>query len=121
METLKTAILELVTKRDHVSFGELINEFGSGGQAIYDPSYENIILGVGINDETANALLELMHEKKVFLHPAHPMVYMCDGGMPSMPWVKSMRHYKKPHWLPTVIRTVPYKPAKSKAKVQTVK
>ena len=36
--------------------------------------------------------------------PTSPFTYMHDGRALTLPLVKQIRQYKKPHWLPVVLR-----------------
>ncbi len=44
------------------------------------------------------------------------LTYMIDGGIPSMPLVKRVQAYAKPHWCPCVFCSYPLPPEKPKSK-----
>jgi hypothetical protein len=108
---LKERIREYVEQTDYVSFAELDNHFGiSGGDHTLE-TVPNLFLWIGMTAEAANAINELLAEHAVYCHPSSLLVYLIDGRRPDMPIPKRMpgaSGFKKPHWAPVTLRTVPF-------------
>lgn len=111
-QTLKTAVLEYIRKKDEVSYAELqwlFNRLGfdyRGEFEIYSPVNENVIFWCGWNREAIEILNELKAENLIEQEPAQMMIYLIDGAALRLPVVKKAVNYKTPHWLPLVFRPV---------------
>lgn len=107
---MKNEILELVRSRDHVSFAELnrlIPGFSGGETSLLLTGKENIVVWANMTDDGYNAVSELLTGKLVHLSPASFLVYLADGICLTLPIVKQVRNYKRPHWAPCVLRPGP--------------
>jgi hypothetical protein len=92
-------------ERDYVSFAELrrINGF-TGDNCLYMNKIRNVVLWTEMSDEASECIVRLLEDGFCHLHPATPLVYLADGARLSMPTVKSLRHYQKPHWFPVTFK-----------------
>lgn len=110
IKKLQQEIYEFVKQRRYVSFAEIQNKYGKGKFSIVLPK-KNIFLWVQLPKEVVDAILNLIEEKKLFLHPSCLLVYFCDGKVLTLPIAKRIpkNGYKNPHWLPTVLDIIPYK------------
>ena len=68
----------------------------------------NIVLWSGLSIELVDAIQSLLDSEQVFLHPVSVLVYMADGAALRLPLAQRVPPggYRKPHWLPTCLRTV---------------
>lgn len=105
---LEFEIENFVQLRDHVSFAELFNLLGDrmkGELTLTSPANENIVFWMNVSQDFSDALNHLTEGKKtVRLEPASPLVYMLDGRFPELPLVRAIRIYRRPHWLPVILR-----------------
>lgn len=107
---LREAILEHVRDRDHVSFAELLREFGSrfnlkGSMALAPESYPTILYWAGMSAEFCEAVSDLTSERGPLVkEPCPLLVYLIDGMTLNLPLVKQPIAYKSDHWLPVVLR-----------------
>lgn len=74
----------------------------------WDIDYENIIVWDFNNEAMAEvwrAIFKCLEadNKSMELQVSQPLVYLVDGKVLTLPLAKSLRHYKKPHWLPVVL------------------
>jgi hypothetical protein len=114
MGDIEGAILQFVEHRDWVSFPELQNHFSSFMET--NGNYElslgndwNLVIWSGISQELGDTVLKLIREKRLFYHPADTLTYFIDGGILKLPLATRPPKggYKKPHWVPVCLRTVP--------------
>jgi len=92
--------------RGGVSFAELskIDGFNGDREISFDSAkFSNIIVWSGVSEEAVSSLRKLVDNKSYHFHPTSSLTYMADGAMLNIPIAKSVRHYKTPHWIPTVI------------------
>lgn len=128
---MKGQILEIIKKRDHVTYAELSEyidgfryEPGEDGRirVLEHPKFRNFIFWVNVSEEGSAAMNELLEDGKIHWVSTTPLTYMIDGSMLHMPLVKGERAYKKPHWLPVCFRLGPCqnkaKREKRKAKIE---
>lgn len=76
-----------------------------GSLALVNEDYPNIVYWTHWNQlaiDTYNYTMKKLGNK-VDRDPCSEFVYLIDGCVLEMPLVKSVRQYKKPHWLPVVI------------------
>jgi hypothetical protein len=68
----------------------------------------NVILWMGVSEDLADLILELVNEGVLFLWPAHPVTYLIDGKGLTLPIAQRppKEGYKKPRWLPTCLRVI---------------
>ena len=66
-------------------------------------TFSNIVLWSGLSDEGIAVLQDVL-EMGCEYAPTPPLVYLVDGSMLNLPLAKSARKYKKPHWLPVLIK-----------------
>lgn len=109
---LEQRIVDLVASKETVSWVEIVQHLGEKASGDFELSWEgksfsNIVLWSGISKEVSDAVLNMMNEKRIHPHVAATLVYLCDGAMMKLPIAKSIRHYKKPHWLPVVYCSYP--------------
>lgn len=106
---MKNKILEYIEKmKSGVSMAELHNhiEGFKGEYELYSPKTKNVVLWSGISKKAADAISELLREKKITMTSTTPLVYYVDGNALDLPILKSDRIPKKPHWLPVVFAYV---------------
>jgi len=107
--TMAEKILALVTERGNVSFAELNREIEgfTGGQVSLmaeGPKHSNIVMWANMTEEGAAAIEALRAAGAIVAKSAStPLVYAIDGVMLALPIAKARRHYKRPHWAPTVL------------------
>jgi hypothetical protein len=104
-EAIKLVILKYLEEhKGQVTFVELSRVLPEKGEiAIKHPSGENIVIWCEITEAYAEALHELMTSKKIRLDSCSVLPYWADGKILSFPLAKTLRKYKKPHWLPMFI------------------
>ena len=114
---MKTTILDLVQRRDHVSFSELaamVPGF-SGEFSLSIPDYPTIVLWPWLSEAGATALTELLRDHQIHMHVADVMAYMADrGSIPALPLATGAKRYRSPRWLPVTFSTRPAAPAKTR-------
>ncbi len=112
MTDIKIEVLNYIKKNDGTSYVELERLFDSlnfnwrGEYEIYSNQCENVVFWNGWNEAAMNLINELLHDKLIFKEPAQPLIYLIDGKSLTLPLVKSIIQYKKPHWLPVVFTTI---------------
>ena len=107
MNDMEATILEYVRRKGGgVSFAELQDIEGFKGEmAMCLDAYPSIVLWPFVLEAGAVALRSLL-DTHLDWRGCSPLVYFIDGSVPcskpyqQMPIAKSMRHYKKDHWLP---------------------
>ena len=117
---VRDAILVYVDDRDWVSFAELPRALAEalgvdkavfkGNLAIELPT-PNLFVWANMSPLLCDAIQQLLREKKVFLHSSCRWTYLIDGECPTWPIAKRCPKsgFKKPHWVPACLRTVPIK------------
>ncbi len=102
---IKQAILDYVKRLDHVSFNELSRDV-AGVKGELDMALEkyNIILWQGLSAAAVDAILELQKEGALHLKPTFPLTYMVEGTYLTLPVATKKAVYKKPRWLPVVLK-----------------
>jgi hypothetical protein len=113
-ERIKSVVLDLVAKRDHVSFAEFdrfLIEAGIAPKGDLELTYDdgNLVLWQRMSQDYVDAIGELIAEKALYVHPATFWTYLADGTLPGLPIAKRIPRggYKNPHWLPVCFRLVP--------------
>lgn len=117
LPTLKERVTEYVQNRDYVSFVELKQFITSdpegfpveGPMAMHVPERPNSIIWVNMSEEFTELMAEMLAAHQIYIHGASWMIYLIDGGMPTMPIAKrpnKAKDYTKEHWLPVCFRTV---------------
>jgi hypothetical protein len=108
---MKAEILELIRRKQAVSFVELAREipgfsdpFG-GGLDMAVSAWGNVILWTDLTAEAIQAMQELEAEGKIDAHLCGPFPYWIDGATLNLPLAKPKRSYKKPRWLPVTWST----------------
>lgn len=113
-EEIRDVILAFAKQRQTgISFVELVEAVGEedakGDLEWYleDKNFSNCLLWAGISQRFIDGMR--MARPHLEIHPAHILVYFCDGRVPRLPIAKSAKHYKTPHWIPAVFswREVP--------------
>lgn len=74
----------------------------------WNSEHKNIVVWVFSNEEMAEVWTTIIdclraENKGIELRAAQPIVYLVDGKTLTFPLAKSLRNYKKPHWLPVVL------------------
>lgn len=117
-------IVEFIGQQDHVSFAELGRcvEGWQGIVALHANADDNVVLWAGMSDEAASLVLDLIQSQQIHFHPCSHWVYLADGEVLRLPFVKKIPAggYKKPHWLPVVLRLVSLDDTIAKRKVVAV-
>jgi hypothetical protein len=112
---IRTLILDLLAKRDYLSFAEIDRSLIEGGMpqkgnvsATHgrDP---NLVYWCNMSQDYLDAIAELVTEKALFLHSATEWTYFADGVMLDLPLAKRIpaNGYKNEHWQPVCLRLVP--------------
>lgn len=108
---LARQILELVRRRDHVSFAQLqeLPGFQDGrGLAWTMAKRPTVVLWSGLRVEAYRALARLCDQDILVMEPVPVLVYAVDGRLPSLPVARQIaRRYRQPHWLPVAFRRGP--------------
>ena len=100
-ENLKCRLREFIKQRPMCTFAEIGGAFGRGDHIMYYGDKEkNLVLWDGLPREIAEVLQELIEENKIVMRVVDSAVYILDGAYLKLPVAKSIRPYKKPHWLP---------------------
>lgn len=109
---LKERIRDYVVRTDYVTFAELDRHFKiSGGDHSIEMRH-NLILWTNMHAEASAAIVELLAEQAIHIHPSTQLVYLIDGSFPNLPIPKRMPGaggFKTLHWLPATLRPVPMK------------
>jgi hypothetical protein len=107
---LARQILELVRRRDHVSFAQLqeLPGFRDGrGLAWTMAERPTIVLWCGLRTGAYRALARLCDRDVLVMEHVPVLVYVADGALPDLPVARTLRRYKRPHWLPVAFRRGP--------------
>ena len=106
---LQQLIVDRVGDHGDQSFANLASHpaFKDGDIALCLPGFENIILWVNITQEGADALSDLVKRQILHYRPTSYLVYLADGHSLTLPLAKRPVHYKKPHWLPVILKRGP--------------
>jgi hypothetical protein len=116
---LADAIAAYVAHYDWTTFAELCRRlqpyFETNGEMAMELR-PNVVLWCGVSQAFADAVVGLVRDHRVYLHPCTTLSYMVDGGILPMPLAKfpPASGYRRPHWLPVALRTVPIRTAKDK-------
>jgi hypothetical protein len=106
--TLKESIYDYIASTQTISVCEINRRFGSGENNMFlgDPD-KNILVGFDMRADVVDALGELSNENRIDMQITVPLIYMIDGGIPTLPVAKQLpkNGYKKLHWLPIVFNT----------------
>jgi hypothetical protein len=96
-------------KLDHVSFAELSRIPGFNGDLAWClPGYDNIVVWNGMSQVAGDALRQMQKVGEFHFHAASSLlVYVLDGVVLNLPIAKATQQYKKPHWLPVVLKRGP--------------
>jgi hypothetical protein len=70
------------------------------GDYFYWVGNNSIVAWIGVSQECIHALQDLLLNEQISLHSTQPLTYLIDGCALKLPLAKSVRQYKKPHWLP---------------------
>lgn len=113
VDELASTVTDYMRLNDYVSFAEIQNRFGANGelqgQQCITLGAPNVIAWAGMSETYCAAMLRLLDAGVVHMWPSSVLVYLADGGMLRMPLVGRVPKagYKKPHWFPVTLRTVP--------------
>lgn len=112
-QQLMEDILWYVQHYDWVSLVELAHRYGDLGKGDHSLTIEpslNIILWTGMSEKLVTAIIQLVHNREIHIHPGSFLAYMIDGGGLRLPLAKRAPKggYKEPHWLPVSIRNGPF-------------
>ncbi len=113
---IRELILAYIAGRDLVSFAELqehVESAGfdaSGDVSLVLPGDPNLVVWVGLSEGVFTAVESLLKAKTVFLYPCSWLTYLTDGKLLTLPTAKRPPRggYKNPHWVPAVLRLVPF-------------
>ena len=122
LETAKMLILEYVRTYKGTTFAELEDLLDSfkiiKKSSPDDPKpvigmshskLNNIVLWMNRNHHLADAVEQLVSEKKLFYHSGNVLIYIMDGKSLSLPVARNRTSYKELHWLPLTLNTFPRK------------
>ena len=120
---LKDALVEFVRERDWVTPVEIQQRFEAyfpvhGTFDWVNGTHRNVIFWVGLSEELADAIIDLLRARRLFMHPASWWTYCADGVLLNLPLVKCVPPggYKRPHWAPTALRVVPMDNGRTKGR-----
>jgi len=115
LDALKQLIVDYVGDCDYVSFPELERHgaqagFAMEGTAALELGTSNTVIWMGMSPAFCDAIREMLDDKTVFLVPATTLTHIADGKVLTLPIAKRppANGYKRPHWLPAVLRIVPF-------------
>lgn len=105
--TLKTAVLDAVKNGPAgLTPVDLIQRVGEAGDCYLTLGTSNIWTFFGLSDPLADAMVELIAERKIHLNYSDVAALCCaaDGcPTPDLPRAAHLRNYKRPHYRPSVI------------------
>jgi len=105
MEALKDKMKQKIYSEGNVAFSELTDLEGTEGEYDFILQDYNLILWRGLSHACIQALSELLNERSIHFEPCEHMVYLYAGKVLNMELAKTPGHkYKKPRWLPTVLK-----------------
>lgn len=111
-DLIKQKIIEILTQfEDRVLTGfkpfDDFNQLATGDQiwtvATPDGQDTNIILLSDINKDCIDAFNELKNDGIIGLRNCDPFIAMVEGDIYKLPFPKSIKVYKSPRWLPTLV------------------
>jgi len=116
---MREIIYSYVHKVRGVTFVEIEKQLAKAGldykgDRVFCSAFdENIVFWMGANDDFINALVELVNSGDIYAVEVHPLIYLIDGKMLTLPIAKRppKAGYKEPHWMPVVLNPGP-RPAK---------
>ena len=107
------AIGAIVAERDHVTFCEVQVALEAYLPVHGDCAIElrpNLFLWVGLSVELVRALRQAHDGGLIHFHPASTLLYAIDGAIPRIPVARRTpppQGFKKPRWLPVMLRPIP--------------
>lgn len=106
---LRDEIVKFIKDYGYVTFPELTSKIPktAGDQYIALPGYPNIWLWSGLSPDGADAIIELIEEQSIFVHPASQMTKLAYGGALNLPEATKAHQYAKPHWFVCVLHHSP--------------
>lgn len=109
--TIKSDIAEFVQRYGYVTFPELTSKVEGcvGDQYIALPGYPNIWIWSGLSVAATDAIIELISEKIIFVHPASNATRLSYGALLNIPEATKPKEYKSPHWYVCVLHHSPAK------------
>jgi hypothetical protein len=100
-------VLDFIKQRgDNVTFAELSRMEGAQGEYLLEFA-ENVVIWTGLSQDMVESLVALRASDRVHYAPTSMLTYVIDGGVMQLPLVKRAQAYKKPHWLPVVVKLGP--------------
>jgi hypothetical protein len=118
LEQAKDAILDVVRRKNHVSFVELEDELESKNlvskkedshwrdEILCPPPFTNVVMWSTSNELLSEAMISLLNEKpkRLFMKLAHIIIYGADGGFLNLPILKAgaRKNPKEKSWIPLV-------------------
>ena len=107
---MKSEILELIRRKQAVSFVELAREIPgftdtADGMDMAVTEWANVILWTDLSREAIRAIQELEAEGSIDAHLCGVWPYVIDGATLNLPIAKPKRSYRKPRWLPVTWST----------------
>lgn len=101
---IKTAIVSMLSEiGEGLTFVNLSKIKGFEGEDKLVLGDKNIFLWVGVSKNAITALDQLAADDIIDIVGTSELVYIADGGGLEYPLAKSIRKYKSPRWLPSVI------------------
>jgi hypothetical protein len=105
LEEIEKVILERLQVSYDCSFAELDTAINDPGEyKLEHPHFDNIFLWVNMSQNYAEAVKSLLSKDKITVSPANPLVYLSDGKVIQLPQPTKAKSYKKPHWLPSLVK-----------------
>ena len=109
VESIKENILRIVQERGPVTFADINNHvegFKSNEETtswIRNPHGKNMYAWIGMTENGAEAIKQLIKEYVVILNSCPMVNYLCDGTIPAIPVASEDKDYAEPHWSPMEI------------------
>jgi hypothetical protein len=90
------------------TFREIEDEFPDffGGDCSFGMPEKNILYWVGLSEIGASSIDAAVRSKAVGMRPTHILTYFADGRILNLPLARTLRMYKKPHWIPVAFYPV---------------
>lgn len=104
MTCIKQVIFELILRDGFVTFGELKRQVAGfeGQEHICHSDYRNLWLWDGMSSDAADSIIELLRERRIFLHRATIATQLTQEAL-LLPIARKLKNYPNPHWLPCVL------------------
>lgn len=114
ISVMRNAIMDLIRKKEHVSFAELRDEIpgfhqsGPGSYTWHCPGVSNVLLWHEMSEEAFGVMRELLNEGIIHAHESG-WAYAVDRWKICLPLANPKQSYRRMRWLPVVWCSYPTK------------